>query len=175
MGIMNRGVVYALWDYDAESPDELSFKEGDCLTVLRREDSEETEWWWARCADNEGYIPRNLLGVRNFVLFFFPQTFFFTTGCSYLFFFCSCTPESSPDSGALRKLSKSALMCLKFCLPFQQSLSSAEQKDILKNALHLHGEKIRIVSCRYVIHVLRLKALVEEVELDAHFRKFKHV
>ncbi|XP_051550806.1 apoptosis-stimulating of p53 protein 2-like [Myxocyprinus asiaticus] len=63
MGIMNRGVVYALWDYEAESPDELSFKEGDCLTVLRREDSEETEWWWARCADNEGYIPRNLLGL----------------------------------------------------------------------------------------------------------------
>lgn len=62
---MNRGVVYALWKYDAESPDELSFKEGDCLTVLRREDDEETEWWWARCADNEGYIPRNLLGVRN--------------------------------------------------------------------------------------------------------------
>jgi len=62
---MNRGVVYALWDYDAEGPDELSFKEGDCLTVLRREDSEETEWWWARCADNEGYIPRNLLGVRK--------------------------------------------------------------------------------------------------------------
>ncbi|KAI7791493.1 tumor protein p53 binding protein [Triplophysa rosa] len=63
MGIMNRGVVYALWKYDAESPDELSFKEGDCLTVLRREDDEETEWWWARCADNEGYIPRNLLGL----------------------------------------------------------------------------------------------------------------
>ncbi|XP_056303671.1 apoptosis-stimulating of p53 protein 2b isoform X1 [Danio aesculapii] len=63
MGIMNRGVVYALWDYDGESPDELSFKEGDCLTVLRREDGEETEWWWARCADNEGYIPRNLLGL----------------------------------------------------------------------------------------------------------------
>ncbi|XP_043079012.1 apoptosis-stimulating of p53 protein 2b isoform X1 [Puntigrus tetrazona] len=63
MGIMNRGVVYALWDYDVESLDELSFKEGDCLTVLRREDSEETEWWWARCADNEGYIPRNLLGL----------------------------------------------------------------------------------------------------------------
>uniref|UniRef100_A0A9J7ZVV8 Tumor protein p53 binding protein, 2b n=1 Tax=Cyprinus carpio carpio TaxID=630221 RepID=A0A9J7ZVV8_CYPCA len=63
MGIMNRGIVYALWDYDAESADELSFKEGDCLTILRREDSEETEWWWARCADNEGYIPRNLLGL----------------------------------------------------------------------------------------------------------------
>ncbi|TRY96987.1 hypothetical protein DNTS_001427 [Danionella cerebrum] len=63
MGIMNRGVVYALWDYNGESPDELSFKEGDCLTILRREDAEETEWWWARCADNEGYIPRNLLGL----------------------------------------------------------------------------------------------------------------
>lgn len=75
MGIMNRGVVYALWDYDVESPDELSFKEGDCLTVLRREDSEETEWWWARCADNEGYIPRNLLGVRKCLYFFaFPCT-----------------------------------------------------------------------------------------------------
>ncbi len=68
MGIMNRGIVYALWDYDAESPDELSFKEGDCLTVLRREDREETEWWWARCSDNEGYIPRNLLGVRKCIL-----------------------------------------------------------------------------------------------------------
>ncbi len=68
MGIMNRGIVYALWDYDAESPDELSFKEGDCLTILRREDSEETEWWWARCADNEGYIPRSLLGVRKCIL-----------------------------------------------------------------------------------------------------------
>ncbi|KAK1802396.1 hypothetical protein P4O66_022063, partial [Electrophorus voltai] len=62
MGVMNRGVVYALWDYEAESADELSFREGDCMTVLRREDGEETEWWWARCGDNEGYIPRNLLG-----------------------------------------------------------------------------------------------------------------
>uniref|UniRef100_A0A4W4H0Z5 Tumor protein p53 binding protein, 2b n=1 Tax=Electrophorus electricus TaxID=8005 RepID=A0A4W4H0Z5_ELEEL len=63
MGVMNRGVVYALWDYEAESADELSFREGDCMTVLRREDGEETEWWWARCGDNEGYIPRNLLGL----------------------------------------------------------------------------------------------------------------
>ncbi|XP_030627511.1 apoptosis-stimulating of p53 protein 2b [Chanos chanos] len=63
MGIMNRGVVYALWDYEAEKEDELSFQEGDCMTVLQREDSEETEWWWARCGDNEGYIPRNLLGL----------------------------------------------------------------------------------------------------------------
>uniref|UniRef100_A0A6Q2Z753 Tumor protein p53 binding protein, 2b n=1 Tax=Esox lucius TaxID=8010 RepID=A0A6Q2Z753_ESOLU len=65
MGIMNRGVVYALWDYKAEGDDELAFQEGDCMTVLRREDKDETEWWWARCGDQEGYIPRNLLGVSR--------------------------------------------------------------------------------------------------------------
>ncbi|KAL1006194.1 hypothetical protein UPYG_G00069080 [Umbra pygmaea] len=63
MGIMNRGVVYALWDYEAGGDDELAFQEGDCMTVLRREDKDETEWWWARCGDREGYIPRNLLGL----------------------------------------------------------------------------------------------------------------
>ncbi|CAB1344750.1 unnamed protein product [Coregonus sp. 'balchen'] len=44
MGIMNRGVVYALWDYEAEDDDELAFQEGDCMTVLRREDEDEIEW-----------------------------------------------------------------------------------------------------------------------------------
>lgn len=63
MGVMNRGVVYALWDYEPQNEDELGFSEGDCMTVLRRDDEVETEWWWARCGDQEGYIPRNLLGV----------------------------------------------------------------------------------------------------------------
>ncbi|XP_058238034.1 apoptosis-stimulating of p53 protein 2b isoform X3 [Hemibagrus wyckioides] len=63
MGVMNRGIVYSLWDYEAEHSDELSFTEGDCITVLRHEDRDENEWWWARCGDNEGYIPRNLLGL----------------------------------------------------------------------------------------------------------------
>ncbi|RVE76619.1 hypothetical protein OJAV_G00010470 [Oryzias javanicus] len=63
MGVMNRGVVYALWNYDSQNEDELAFSEGDCMTVLRREDEAETEWWWARCGDYEGYIPRNLLGL----------------------------------------------------------------------------------------------------------------
>lgn len=63
MGIMNRGVVYALWDYTPENPDELSFREGDCMTIVRREDEDEIDWWWARLGDMEGYIPRNLLGV----------------------------------------------------------------------------------------------------------------
>lgn len=65
MGVMNRGVVYSLWDYEPKRDDELGFAEGDCITVLRREDDVETEWWWARCADQEGYIPRNLLGVSG--------------------------------------------------------------------------------------------------------------
>ncbi|XP_061157676.1 apoptosis-stimulating of p53 protein 1-like isoform X1 [Syngnathus typhle] len=63
LGVMNKGSVYALWDYTAQRPDELTFGEGDALTVLRRRDDTETEWWWARLDDGEGYVPRNLLGL----------------------------------------------------------------------------------------------------------------
>ncbi|KAF3688153.1 Apoptosis-stimulating of p53 protein 2 Bcl2-binding protein [Channa argus] len=63
MGVMNRGVVYALWDYEPQDDDELGFIEGDCITVLRRDEEVERDWWWARCGDREGYIPRNLLGL----------------------------------------------------------------------------------------------------------------
>uniref|UniRef100_A0A1A7YU31 Tumor protein p53 binding protein, 2 n=1 Tax=Iconisemion striatum TaxID=60296 RepID=A0A1A7YU31_9TELE len=63
MGVMNRGVVYALWDYVPQNEDELGFMENDCITVLRPEDEVETEWWWARCGDHEGYVPCNLLGL----------------------------------------------------------------------------------------------------------------
>lgn len=61
--MMNKGVVYALWDYEAQNSDELSFHEGDAITILRRKDENETEWWWARLGDREGYVPKNLLGV----------------------------------------------------------------------------------------------------------------
>ncbi|KAJ8341280.1 hypothetical protein SKAU_G00335710 [Synaphobranchus kaupii] len=63
LGVMNKGAVYGLWKYEAQSPDELSFREGDAITVLRRKDDSETEWWWARLNDKEGYVPRNLLGL----------------------------------------------------------------------------------------------------------------
>ncbi|XP_071327516.1 apoptosis-stimulating of p53 protein 1-like isoform X2 [Trachinotus anak] len=63
LGVMNKGLVYALWNYTAQQADELSFSEGDALTVLRRRDETETEWWWARLNDREGYVPRNLLGL----------------------------------------------------------------------------------------------------------------
>uniref|UniRef100_A0A3B4WIH2 Protein phosphatase 1, regulatory subunit 13Bb n=1 Tax=Seriola lalandi dorsalis TaxID=1841481 RepID=A0A3B4WIH2_SERLL len=63
LGVMNKGTVYALWDYEAQNQDELSFSEGDAVTILRRQDDSETEWWWARLEDSEGYVPRNLLGL----------------------------------------------------------------------------------------------------------------
>ncbi|KAK3542520.1 hypothetical protein QTP86_027700, partial [Hemibagrus guttatus] len=63
LGVMNKGVVYTLWDYEAQNADELSFQEGDAITILRRKDDMETEWWWAKLNDKEGYVPRNLLGL----------------------------------------------------------------------------------------------------------------
>lgn len=65
MGIMNKGVIYALWDYEPQNDDELPMKEGDCMTIVRREDEDEVEWWWARLSEKEGYVPRNLLGVSH--------------------------------------------------------------------------------------------------------------
>ncbi|XP_075471077.1 apoptosis-stimulating of p53 protein 1 isoform X6 [Ascaphus truei] len=63
LGVMNKGLVYCLWDYVAQNNDELSFREGDAITILRRKDDVETEWWWARLNDKEGYVPKNLLGL----------------------------------------------------------------------------------------------------------------
>lgn len=63
--MMNKGVVYALWAYEAQNSDELSFHEGDALTILRRKDESETDWWWARSGDREGYVPKTLLGVST--------------------------------------------------------------------------------------------------------------
>ncbi|XP_068432741.1 protein phosphatase 1, regulatory subunit 13Bb isoform X3 [Clinocottus analis] len=63
MGVMNKGTVYALWDYKTQNQDELAFSEGDSITILRRQDDSETEWWWAQLEDHEGYVPRNLLGL----------------------------------------------------------------------------------------------------------------
>ncbi|XP_063295254.1 apoptosis-stimulating of p53 protein 1 isoform X3 [Pelobates fuscus] len=63
LGVMNKGLVYCLWDYEAQNPDELAFREGDAITILRRKDDVETEWWWARHSDKEGYVPKNLLGL----------------------------------------------------------------------------------------------------------------
>lgn len=63
---MNNGVVYALWDYSAEFNDELSFHEGESVTILRRDNQEETDWWWASLYGQEGYVPKNYFGVSHF-------------------------------------------------------------------------------------------------------------
>ncbi|EFA01529.1 hypothetical protein TcasGA2_TC007089 [Tribolium castaneum] len=63
LGILSGGVVYAVFDYTAQQPDELSFKAGQQLTVLRKGDENEREWWWSKLGDKEGYVPRNLLGL----------------------------------------------------------------------------------------------------------------
>lgn len=67
LGILNNGEVYAVFAYDSQQPDELNFDVNDRLTILRKGDDSEREWWWARCAPGrEGYVPRNLLGVSSF-------------------------------------------------------------------------------------------------------------
>ncbi|XP_058680528.1 relA-associated inhibitor [Ammospiza caudacuta] len=63
MGVLNSGVVYALWDYSAEFGDELSFREGEPVTVLRREPPDELDWWWGSLYGHEGYVPRNYFGL----------------------------------------------------------------------------------------------------------------
>lgn len=63
LGILNGGRVFAVYDYEAQNSDELSFRTGDELIVLRKGDDYEREWWWSRLNDHEGYVPRNLLGV----------------------------------------------------------------------------------------------------------------
>lgn len=67
LGIMNNGEVYAVFSYEAQQSDELSFEVNDQLIILRKGDDAEREWWWARMKETgkEGYVPRNLLGVSN--------------------------------------------------------------------------------------------------------------
>lgn len=69
MGILNNGEVYAVFAYDSQQQDELNFSVNNLLTIIRKGDDAEREWWWARNVNGmEGYVPRNLLGV-SFLLF----------------------------------------------------------------------------------------------------------
>ncbi|XP_078517003.1 relA-associated inhibitor isoform X4 [Lissotriton helveticus] len=63
MGLVNNGIVYALWDHITEERDELSFRQGDTVTILRRDEQDEPEWWWASLYGREGYIPKNYFGL----------------------------------------------------------------------------------------------------------------
>uniref|UniRef100_UPI0037E7C312 relA-associated inhibitor n=1 Tax=Semicossyphus pulcher TaxID=241346 RepID=UPI0037E7C312 len=65
MGVENSGVLYALWSYPAQAADELSFKDGDMVTILQK--PEESDWWWASLCGREGFVPNNYFGL-------FPKT-----------------------------------------------------------------------------------------------------
>lgn len=71
LGIMNNGEVYAVFSYEAQQSDELTFDVNDQLIILRKGDDAEREWWWAKMKQtgNEGYVPRNLLGVSEFSVY----------------------------------------------------------------------------------------------------------
>ncbi|XP_026990809.2 relA-associated inhibitor [Tachysurus fulvidraco] len=61
MGVEKSGVVYALWSYPAQTHDELSFKEGDMVTILQK--PEGMDWWWASLYGREGLVPNNYFGL----------------------------------------------------------------------------------------------------------------
>lgn len=61
MGVENSGVLYALWSYPAQAADELSFKEGDMITILQK--PEGSDWWWASLCGREGFVPSNYFGL----------------------------------------------------------------------------------------------------------------
>ncbi|XP_054651304.1 relA-associated inhibitor isoform X2 [Dunckerocampus dactyliophorus] len=61
MGIENSGVLYALWSYPAQAPDELSFREGDMVTILQKHNA--SDWWWASLCGREGFVPSNYFGL----------------------------------------------------------------------------------------------------------------
>ncbi|KAI3354024.1 hypothetical protein L3Q82_018589, partial [Scortum barcoo] len=57
MGVENSGVLYALWSYPAQAADELSFRDGDMVTILQK--PEGSDWWWASLCGREGFVPNN--------------------------------------------------------------------------------------------------------------------
>ncbi|KAK3581838.1 hypothetical protein CHS0354_025291 [Potamilus streckersoni] len=65
----SKGCLRALYDYDARTDDDLSFKKGDVLHLI---DNSDSDWWLARHTDprytntrTEGYVPRNYVAVED--------------------------------------------------------------------------------------------------------------
>lgn len=58
-----------LWDFEARTDEELSFRAGDLFHVARKEE----EWWWATRLDaagrtlGQGYVPHNYLAEKETV------------------------------------------------------------------------------------------------------------
>ncbi|KAJ3030009.1 Osteoclast-stimulating factor 1 [Rhizophlyctis rosea] len=64
-GKVDLTVVQALYTYNAQNPDELSFEEGAVLYVLDKSDS---NWWKCRCGTKEGLVPSNYVGENTSTL-----------------------------------------------------------------------------------------------------------
>ncbi|ORX87694.1 osteoclast-stimulating factor 1 [Anaeromyces robustus] len=58
-------VVQALYDYDKQNPDELSFKEGNILYVLNKDDP---NWWKCKANNMEGLVPANYVEEATSVM-----------------------------------------------------------------------------------------------------------
>jgi len=50
----------AIYDYSASNDTELSFNEGDSLTILQKDDS---GWWYASYKGREGFVPANYVKI----------------------------------------------------------------------------------------------------------------
>ena len=59
--------MFAVFDYAPQNADELPLTNGEPLSVLRKGDEVEREWWWTTGGEppRDGYVPRNLLGVSR--------------------------------------------------------------------------------------------------------------
>jgi hypothetical protein len=64
-GIKQAQVVKALYAYQAQKSDELSFEEGSILYVLNKDDP---DWWKCKCEDKEGLVPSNYLGDNTAII-----------------------------------------------------------------------------------------------------------
>ncbi|KAE9415993.1 hypothetical protein Angca_008551, partial [Angiostrongylus cantonensis] len=64
-GTINNGMVYAAYDYDAQFEDELSFKAGDQLRVVSKDDKEKNWWTCERVGHNGeiGLVPRTYVAL----------------------------------------------------------------------------------------------------------------
>ncbi|KAJ3212154.1 Osteoclast-stimulating factor 1 [Dinochytrium kinnereticum] len=61
-GMKEIAVVRAMYAYEAQNPDELTFDEGSILYVLNKDDP---SWWKCRCEDKEGLVPANYVGENT--------------------------------------------------------------------------------------------------------------
>jgi len=59
--------LYALYDFEAEEDDELSFSAGAILTIITPEADRDTTWWTAQSVNKaKGFIPANFVGVHYY-------------------------------------------------------------------------------------------------------------